>query len=360
MLSKLYYKFEYIAHYWFSCLFCYKSFKHYKHMYQKNGIKIQSLTRKEKQEIKRRWLKKKGLAPKGLYHTHKLYKSITNKFDVNVCPELLFRTKIEPKLINKKIRDAWDDKNLFEKVLPGAPFPKALVRNIYGIFYDETYNPIDFDTAVEIIKENLPVIIKPSIASGVARGIEKISSAEVLEKSILEHKDNFIIQKLIQPCEEFKKVSINAVPIIRVITFLIDGEAKYGSASLRTNTLDNAVADNFTTPEGLGMLIIGVDENGALKKTGVYSGGITVEKLPNDFEFYGMEIPKFEEIKEFVLNAQKKMPMFKTIGWDVTLDKDYNPIVMEYNLKGMGIYYYQLVNGPLFGEHTDKIIEKYL
>lgn len=71
----------------------------------------------------------------------------------------------------------------------------------------------------------------------------------------------------------------------------------------------------------------------------------------------GTVIPKFKDAVEIVLEAHAQIPKLKAIGWDVTISENYKPVIMEYNLKGMGIYYYQLANGPLFGEYTEKIIQ---
>lgn len=358
MLNKIYYGLDHAAHYMFSVMYCNRSYKHYKKMYKRNGIKIARLTSKEKSEIKKKWHFSWEGTPN--YATYRLYKSITGEFSADICPENLFRTVLEPKLINKKIRDAWDDKNYFEKFLPDIPFPEVLARNIHGKLYDSKYNPIGFATALDKIKNNFPVIIKPSIDSGLSRGVKKIDNVDNIKNIISQYTDNYIIQKVIVPCAEFSKLSINSVPIIRMITLFVDDEPVFVSGSLRTNTCEAAVADNFIDKEGKGMLVIGIDETGKLGKKGVYSGGLTIDKMPNGFEFGGLEIPKFDELVNIVLEAHKQMPMFKSIGWDVTLDENYNPIVMEYNLKGMGIYYYQLVNGPLFGKYTDEIIKKYL
>lgn len=358
MLSRLYYTFEKASHSLFSWMLCQKSYKHYAKLYKSNGITLQRLTRKEKEKIRKKWNVK--IFSRGGYSTWQLYKSVTGKFVPELCSEQIFRIKLEPQLIDKRIRDAWDDKNLFEKVLPGFPFPEAVARNIHGAWYDKQYNLIDRNSVCALVRENLPVIIKPSIESGRSRGVQKIETSDQVERIISDYKENFIIQKLIKPCPELKKVSINSVPILRMITFFIADEPVFGSATLRTNTCSEAVADNYITKDGGGMLVIGVGEDGCLKGTGIYSGGKTISCMPNGVPFEGMQIPQFDKLKDVVLKAHRQMPMYQSIGWDVTVDENYNPIIMEYNLKGMGIYYYQLANGPLFGQYTDEMIKKYL
>lgn len=206
------------------------------------------------------------------------------------------------------------------------------------------------------MKNNLPVIIKPSRESGLGRNVSKIVASDNIESTLKKYGKDYVIQKTIKLCPELKKISPNSVCVMRIITVIIDEKPVVCSACLRLNTEENAVADNQITEDGKGMLVIGITRNGTLKKQGVFSCGERISKLPNGTEFFGIKIPKYDEALNIVMKAHLQMPMFKAVGWDITIDEGYKPIVIEYNLKGMGIYYYQLVNGPLFGEHTNNII----
>ncbi|MCM1296054.1 MAG: hypothetical protein NC311_10980 [Muribaculaceae bacterium] len=72
------------------------------------------------------------------------------------------------------------DKNNFEKVLTGAPFPKTIVRKIQGQLYDDQYKMIDVETAVNMIITQSKlfgnkVIVKDTIDSDSGRGIQLYS-----------------------------------------------------------------------------------------------------------------------------------------------------------------------------------------
>ena len=224
-----------------------------------------------------------------------------------------------------------------------------------GITGDE-FNPITFEEAITIVKNDFPVIIKPSRDSGLGRNISKIVTSDNIEATLRKYDKDYVIQKTIELCPELKTISPNSVCVMRIITAIIDEKPVVLSACLRLNTEDDAVADNQITEDGKGMLVIGITREGTLKKQGVYSCGQQISKLLNGTEFFGIKIPKYEEVLNMVMKAHLQMPMFKAVGWDITIDEDYKPIVIEYNLKGMGIYYYQLVNGPLFGKYTNSIL----
>ena len=45
------------------------------------------------------------------------------------------------------------------------------------------------------------------------------------------------------------------------------------------------------------------------------------------------------------------------IGWDVTIDKEGNPIVIEVNLDRALIEAHQVFNGPVFGDRLAEVKE---
>ena len=51
------------------------------------------------------------------------------------------------------------------------------------------------------------------------------------------------------------------------------------------------------------------------------------------------------------------MGHFDIIGWDFTVTDDDKIVCIEYNVQRPGTVFYQYVNGPFFGEHTDKVLE---
>jgi hypothetical protein len=64
------------------------------------------------------------------------------------------------------------NKALFEKFLPKVTFPKTIIRNMDGLFYDNNYNLIFTDEAEKILKKHTEVVFKPTLESG---GREKCS-----------------------------------------------------------------------------------------------------------------------------------------------------------------------------------------
>lgn len=145
-----------------------------------------------------------------------------------------------------------------------------------------------------------------------------------------------------------------AVTIIRMVSFYIDGNVYITSASLRVG-IEGAIKDYSETRNGDGCLIIGIDKNGILKEYGYYPSGVKSSKAPNGVYFGGMHIPHYQEAEKLIKEAHRKLPHYRFVAWDVTVDKNNRPVIIEYNIKGPGVLYYQYANGTLFGSNFNDI-----
>ncbi|MBO5454661.1 MAG: hypothetical protein J6A69_11980 [Clostridia bacterium] len=326
--------------------------RHYKRLENEN-IPLKKLSPEQKKQIDEVW---GGFNFKD-YCTHELIYSITGKFDPYYCSEKLFVIKLGFMLNKGEYVGPWTDKNYFDKFFGDIRFPNTLVRNIHGTFLDKDYNIISIDEAKSILKPYESVCIKPAIESGSGNGVAKVKIDENIEKVFKKYQKDFIVQELIEQYPEIKKLNESSVNVLRVNTLFTCGSPKVVSCSLRLGA-PGAFNDNSISKEGKGMLVIGVDENGVLRDKAYESCGASYDKTHTGVEFKGLQIPDFDKIKETVIKIHSQMPFAKFIGFDVALDSDGEIIIMEYNLKAPGVFYYQLANGPLFGDYTKDIIKE--
>ena len=61
---------------------------------------------------------------------------------------------------------------------------------------------------------------------------------------------------------------------------------------------------------------------------------------------------------ELVKLGAMRLPHFRLIGWDVAIDSNNEPLIIEANLTMSGLDVIETINGPLFGEYTDKVLEE--
>ena len=52
------------------------------------------------------------------------------------------------------------------------------------------------------------------------------------------------------------------------------------------------------------------------------------------------------------------MPQIGVANWDFTLDREGNPMLLEVNLKGAGVWVFEMAHGTgVFGENTADILK---
>lgn len=275
-----------------------------------------------------------------------------------IFSERLLFSKLNLLLNDKKICRVWSDKNYANKFFPDAKFPIAIVRNINGIFYDAEYNHISKEEAINKVSKYKQVCIKPSRGCA-GQGVSLVNVETDLNNEFKMRKSNYIVQEVLEQYDSLKKLNPTSVNIVRICSMFLNEKISVISATLRCGA-KGAFNDNSITSDGKGMFVIGVDlESGKLSDVGYYSCGVSLHKAPNGEEFAGMRLPNFEKALEIAKHIHSQMPFAAFVGFDIAFDKDGEPTVMEYNLNAPGVYYYQLTSGPIFGERTQEVIDKY-
>jgi hypothetical protein len=291
----------------------------------------------------------------GGYATHELVYSVTGEFNPRVCSELLFRTKVEFAINDQRLKHAWTDKNYFEYFFPNEDFPVAIVRNIAGVFYDNAYNVITEEKAKNLIAKYEKYAIKPTIDNGFGKNVRMITRTDDINAVFAQYGRDYIIQEIMEQYAPIAELNPSSVNVIRLISLFVNGRVSPIMAALRCGA-PGSFNDNCITADGRGMFVIGITEDGKLKDRAFHSCGEKISCAPNGANFTGMQIPNYESIKKLTSDVHSKLAHFGFIGFDIAIDKNGKPVIMEYNLRGPGVLYYQYVNGPLFGDRTDEII----
>jgi len=267
------------------------------------------------------------------------------------------------------------DKNNFDKILTGAPFPKTIVRKIQGQLYDGHYNAIDDCRALELIvsESNLfgdKVIVKDTIDSDSGRGIQLYaidnqlfaplnSGSEVLEgipilACLKLREDDFVVQEALSQSSfmsQFNPTSINTIRIA-VYRSVNDGVPHILSAVIRMG-----VAGRFIDNLHGGGRMVRIKENGVLDDHCVDQyGRIFYEHNGVNFS-NKLVLPDFDKVESLVLELSKQLYDIHLIQWDIAIDALGAPRLVEFNLNGFSMWIAQMTGTPAFGQYTDEIIE---
>lgn len=130
---------------------------------------------------------------------------------------------------------------------------------------------------------------------------------------------SYVIEELIVQCKEIASFHPSSVNTVRVVTFKSKKGTEILFAGLRCgrggSVVDNGGADGIFIQLDL--------DTGRLVKFGFDEyGNKYVEHPDSKKPFENFQIPRYEELKEFVIKAADKLPGLRYVGWDIAVGED--------------------------------------
>lgn len=296
---------------------------------------------------------------------HYCYANASGIYSERYIPEIIYYNEIEPFLNREEMASGYDDKNIYDKLFPDVLKPECKMRCINGIFYDKDYKKLKQpDEGLSFLEPDKEYIVKPSIDGQGGKGVNKLTrnrknvrlGSKEFDITELPHiyNSDFVIQDIIQQHKNINKFYSKSINTIRVISLRQDDEIILLSAIIRFGN-NGAFVDN----ESSGGLSCGIQEHGILKKFAVGKKLDKHIKHPyTETVFEGTVIPNFSKVKNLVRKLHRKLLYFNIISWDIAINQDAEPVLIEMNLMEQGINFHQATNGPLFGDLTDEILGK--
>ena len=205
-------------------------------------------------------------------------------------------------------------------------------------------------------------VIKPSVLGSWGIGVNLFHSENgfvpemntSVEDLFSRYKKCFIIQSKLQQHPELAKLNPTSVNTIRVMSYRRDNEVIILYAVIRIGR-KGKVVDN----ESSGGIKADIDlQTGRIK--GLAYGNPTEGTMPHTDSGVILDkylIPSFSQLLDFVKDLHLRLPYFRLIGWDVSVDTNGNPILIEWNRSSD---LSQVAHGPAFGDYTEEILAKAL
>ena len=225
-----------------------------------------------------------------------------------------------------------NSKNHFALMFPDIPKPKTYVMYGWGQYYDGDRNVIAKDEAADIlynISKTERILVKPS--GGVCgNGISSIAigtSKEEILKMFDGYNEGFICQEFIEN-HSSHNVS-KALNTLRVVTLYHNGKFSWVGSLLRM-AVTSDIVDNFHQ----GGIACPVDENGVCGNYAFSLDGKRYSEHPNGFKFAGHKLHNYEKAHELALKLHKNFPFVKLISWDIAINKNGEPKVLEFGNPG--------------------------
>ena len=297
----------------------------------------------------------------------KVFSYLSGMEDINYVPEDIYYTVIEPCLNNKQVNKSYADKNIYDIFFEKNLFPKTLLRNIDGNFYDENYNRLLLETInFEKWGDTFPkLIIKPALDSGGGKDVGLFSfsgenytdkNGRVLDFIWMQNKynRNYLIQPYIEQHSFFRQFNEDSVNTVRVFTYRsVKDDVVIPLHTLLRIGRKGSHVDN----QASGGISCGIDKSGnlngfAMDKYGVKYFNVNGVSLDKNYQ-----LPWFDKIIKTAINLASKNLHSRLLGYDFCVDINENLKIIEINNLNNEINFYQMNNGSLFGEYTQEIID---
>lgn len=312
------------------------------------------------------WIKKWSVF--GNKPTTKCFVAYTRfmKGDVNTVPNDIARNYIEPILTPEEFQPFYNDKNSLGLIIPSEWMPRTMFRSVNGLMYDGEYNPIDKKNFNRLFEGVEKLIVKPSKDMG-GHGVALFTKREdgtffdndgkkfSLELLLEKYDRNFLIQECLKQSVYMRQFNLTSVNTLRIATYrdINTGEIHILGAVLRIGG-KGAFIDNACS----GGSFVSVDDDGHLGKYACTQYGQTSE-VYNEINFAtsSFVIPEYDKIKEFAKSVAKRLPHMCLFANDIAIDENGNPKLIEINTTDFSYWLYQFNGVPVFGKHTDAVIE---
>jgi hypothetical protein len=108
-----------------------------------------------------------------------------------------------------------------------------------------------------------------------------------------------------------------------------------------------------------GGIVCGINEDGSLKDRVLDLKLQKYDFSPQGYKFLDVRIPNFEKCIQLVSKlAVRFSDISRLMSWDLAINEDADPVLIETNLTFSGVDVHQLANGPIYGNHPEPIIEE--
>ena len=291
---------------------------------------------------------------------HRFFTEKTGVFYPDYIPIDLYVGHIDPYFNDLRAVKFIDNKCYYDSWFHQFPQPYLVLKRANGIWLDHFGKPVDDEKMKAIIAdEKEGLFVKKAEDSLGGLGVTFVDSTSDAHEKIVnlaqQIKCDIVIQRKLTQHAEIAKFNSSSVNTYRIYSILRrDGSVKVYSSVFRIGVGD-AKVDNYAS----GGVSCGIDSDGTLKKYAYNKNGDRTETHPHSgIVFEGCKLPSYDKAVELVKQAHLTLPHFRSVSWDIAINEEGNPVLIEANLSRGSIDLLQLSNGPLFGEDTKDILDE--
>lgn len=249
---------------------------------------------------------------------------------------------------------ALSDKGMYGFLFQGYNRPYEYLRKCNGFLLDNENRQCAIENCIlNILSDKEPVIFKQSTETSGGHGVAIVRdySTQSLENLINSWGNNFVVQKLVKQSPQISALNESSLNTFRIYTLCLNNSISVVARTIRVGH-PGCDVDNVSQ----GGALFGVTKNGFIMEGFDYKS-VQLKNAPSGLSITDMKINHYERIDDFVISLHSRIPVCAFAAWDVALDDNDNPVLIEVNLQHAGINMIQMINGPIFKERFDEVMD---
>lgn len=326
-----------------------------------SGNKFESLSFDEKCQIAELWSGLDNLTWFS-FAEFEMFKRIKG-FDARYLTHSIYLPVVAHLLNDFRYTKIFEDKGLCGYIKSTyIRFPKCYLRRIGSDYYDDNMRQLTIEQAIEKCAAQEELFIKPSHETSGGKGAKLLKYVglslegggfkETIQKELSERKGDYVVQECIHQHPVMAQFNPTSVNTFRITTLMLNGKFTICSVILRFGR-DGSSVDNW----GAGGLLVHVNNNGTVNAV-AHDINLNEYTSNGGCVFADCSIPQLPDILKLIEKCHRDdFAICKFIGWDIAINQDGNPVIIELNSSQPGVIGEQLVAGPIFGDRTWEVID---
>lgn len=288
--------------------------------------------------------------------SYKVFKALCG-FNPDFIADELFYPLFSSTLNPYPYRFCFSNKGYYHFLFPGIRQPEFLMRRSHNVYYGKE-GVIDIGTAKKLYSQLGTVFVKPTVNSCQGSGCQLINTSCLAWTDFLKScSRDFLIQRPITQSSYTALLNSDSLNCFRVTTLFINGKATAPTVCLKFGT-KGRVVDNV----GTGGYIVGVNRNGRLAEK-AYGADLNSIDNVDGVRLCDIIIPNIQSVIDFAItNHTVYFPDVGIVGWDIALNNDNLPVMIEANIGDEvnypGVHLEQIASAtPIFGDRTQEVVD---
>lgn len=317
---------------------------------------LPNLTKREWKEVKERWA---GISDIGILPLYWQLFKYFDHFSSDFVSDDIFMPWILRRLNDINESKAFEHKGYYD-ILFGNTIkrPQTIANCVRGTFYTADMDILPKQELLLKLKGLDSFIIKPTKGGWGGGNVKKVvPESDSIEQIINEYErlsGNFIIQPLVHQSHRTALFNGDSLNTFRISTLCLNGKVSLCTILFRCGRpgvfVDNGAAGGF---------MVGVDEIGCFREFAYNNRYERFYDNGHGVKFQDGNIPNMYDIVEKIkMVHQKCLPSIGFAGWDIAIDENDEPVMIEVNLSWPGVQFEQLCPGkPIFGNRTEEVVD---